>query len=270
LASDRLGLTPTDAGWKGAVGRAAISPEPKTATGWGKLFLNHLKWFGWYNAIGTANYAAQGNWPKTAALGIATAGTLLNAYPAVGAALHLGRFAGPVGTALTLIGSAGIYALNERDQAKIAAETEPFNKDYLIAAGVKPEIANALADNDADGLSPAPRLLALAKDLDIEPAKLLEWLNNQDAKFVGEFVRHALNPLKPDGDGNFVQRVGKEEWDPNSATYKGEVRVYPAPYPGAVPPTDPDVWNRASIAEAQSLEGIRIWAQASGHPLPTA
>ena len=48
---------------------------------------------------------------------------------------------GPWGTALTLIGSAAIYFLNRKEKADIAAKTEPFNKDYLIAAGIRPEIA---------------------------------------------------------------------------------------------------------------------------------
>ncbi|HEY7644874.1 MAG TPA: LysM domain-containing protein [Hyphomicrobiales bacterium] len=269
--SKRMGLDGTEPGWKGAWGRAARAPDLKDPLlgGWGKLFLNHLRLFGWYNAIGTINYAAEGSWPKALALGTATAGSFLSGYPGLAKALKFGKFGGPWGTALTLIGSAAIYFLNRKEKADIAAKTEPFNKDYLIAAGVRPEIANELANNDGDGVSPAPRLMALAEYLHIEPAKLLDWINRQDVDFVHHLVNDALNPLKPGDDGRYVERNGRNAWDSTSMNYDGEVRVYPAPDPRAVSPTDPEVWNRASIFEAQSLEGVKIWAQAWGHPLPT-
>jgi hypothetical protein len=175
-----------------------------------------------------------------------------------------------VGTALVLLGSAAIYGLNKKEKADIAAETEPFNKDYLIRAGLKPEIANELANNDSDGVSPGPRLLAVANYLNIEPPKLLDWLNKQDVNFVHHFVTDALLPLKADDKGNYVERAGKDEWDVSTQVYDGEVHVYPAPYPKSVSPTDPKVWRDASIFEARSLEGVKVWAQAWGHPLPSA
>jgi LysM repeat protein len=259
----------------------------ETNKGWGKLFQNHLKWFGWYNVAGTINYAAQGDVPRATALGAAAAGTFVSTsataiadgttalagkefvsrFPLLGRVLKVGKFGGPIGTVLTLAGSTALYFIDRADKQEIASKTEPFNKDYLIRAGVRPEIAAELANNDEDGLSAGPRLLALADHIGVKPQELLSWLDKQDVAFVRDFVKYGLHPLKPDASGNFVARVGTEEWDSSGGSYKGEVWVYPAPNPRAVSPTDPDVWNRASAVEARSLEGARIWAQASGHSL---
>lgn len=259
----------------------------ETNKGWGKLFQNHLKWFGWYNVIGTINYVGQGDAARATALGAAAAGTFVSTsakaiadgttalaakefvsrFPLLGRVLKVGKFGGPIGTLLTLGGSTALYFIDKNEKSEIAAKTEPFNKDYLIRAGVRPEIAAELANNDEDGLSAGPRLLALADHIGVKPQELLAWLDKQDVAFVRDFVKYGLHPLKPDGSGNFVARTGTEEWDRTNGAYHGEVWVFPAPDPRAVPPTDPDVWNRASAVEARSLEGARIWAEASGHPL---
>jgi len=286
IITNRMGLNKTEPGWRGIWARAATQPSVKNYAEmprWAKGFINHLRAFGWWNAIGTANYALEGNWPKAGALGTATAGTFISSYPGFAARLGLGaggsiaeliglgESAGPVvGTALVVLGSAAIYGLNKKEKADIAAETEPFNKDYLIRAGLKPEIADELANNDSNGVSPGPRLLAVANYLDIEPAKLLDWLNKQDVNFVHHFVTDALLPLKADDKGNYVERTGKDEWDVSTQVYDGEVHVYPAPYPKSVSPTDPKVWRDASIFEARSLEGVKVWSEAWGHPLPSA
>ncbi|NJM33775.1 MAG: hypothetical protein HC850_02650 [Rhodomicrobium sp.] len=240
----------------------------------------HLRTFGVFNLLGAIDEASQGDPIHAWAYGIAGTSTLASTMaPQIAAqAARAGLWSGMSGpfllpasaTVSNVIGwiaTGVIFGKNLYDQAQRAAHTEPFQAAYLEAAGIRPEIARELANNDGDGLSAAPRLEALANYAGIEPDELLSWLNEQDPEFVRDFVRFALHPLKPDDNGDFVERVGEENFDSSSMVYEGEVRVYPAPHPEAIPPTDPEVWNGASIAEAQSLEGILIWAEASGNPL---
>jgi LysM repeat protein len=286
-ATNLLGLTAADTGWKGMLASAATGlksgqTDPLTGVSgnaWGDLFSNQLKWFGWWNLIGTANYALEGNFPKAGALGTATLGTFISQYPGVASALGIGRLgavlglddplalASPIGAALTLIGSAAIFWLNAHERAELAAKSEPFNRDYLIAAGVKPDIATALAQNDSNGVGVAPRLTALAKYQGISPNALLQWLNQQPPSFVQNLVTHGLLPLQPDAQGNYLPRVSKASWN-SAGQYRGDFYLFPAPDPRGISPTDPRYWDRASIIEAQSLEGVRIVAKEFGHPLP--
>jgi len=166
-----------------------------------------------------------------------------------------------------MIGSTAIFLINAHEKVELAAKSEPFNKDHLIAAGVKPDIANELANNDSNGVSPAPRLLALAKYQGISPNALLQWLNNQPPSFVHNLVTHGLFPLQSDAKGNYVERVSRASWN-TGGQYRGDFSLFPAPDPRAVSPMDPNVWNRSSAVEAQSLEGPRIFAKEFGHPLP--
>jgi hypothetical protein len=163
---------------------------------WDDAFKTHIKLFGWWNVLGTANYALQGDVPRTIALGAAAGGTLLSSYAGVL------RWAKIGGTFATLIGSAGIFVLDTIDKAKLAARTEPYNKEFLIMAGVKPEIANILADNDGDGISPAGRLAALAEYRGVAPEEMLDYINGLDPRDARLLV-DAANKIDPNDDGMF-------------------------------------------------------------------
>src|SRR5262249_44831676 len=136
-----MGVTPNDPGWRGELAKAAKPPSAgnMAASGVvGKLFINHARAFGWWNAICTANYTSRGEYAKAGMVGTATAGILLSGYPkfakvlglavpgetptvAEAAMARLGlRAAGAViGNAATLAGSTGIYIYGEHEKAKI-------------------------------------------------------------------------------------------------------------------------------------------------------
>ncbi len=212
ILSQKFGWDGTEAGLKGFLGRTAANQGI-----WSKIFANHLKLFGWWNVLGTANYFLHGDWQKGTALGVAAAGTLLSSYAE---ALGLGSWAGPVGTLLTLLGSSAILALNIKEKADRAAMSEPWNKDYLIAAGVRPEIANALANNNGDGQSVASLIKQLANYRGVTPQEMLQWFNQQDADWVNGYIKFvfANNGIKPNDNGVYpVTSIG-EDWKPTSLT----------------------------------------------------
>jgi hypothetical protein len=162
-----------------------------------------------------------------------------------------------------------------------ASEPEPqaqpvdfSNTESMVQAGVPREIAQTVVDKGAGA-----HLDALAKHLGITPQELASWLGKQDSAFVRDFVDNGLLPIKRDGSGNLVKTYKGEEWNSTTNTHNGDVWVYPTPdtrQPSApagaeaLQPTDPDIWNRASVRKAQSLEGAKLYAEASGHALPTA
>lgn len=191
------GFDGSEKGWQGFMGRTAADKGV-----WSKVFTNHLRAFGWWNVAGTANYALQKDWARTAALGAAAGGTLLSTYPGLANALRVGKFGGVVGTALTLLGSIGLSLLDKRERAQIAAKFEPNNKDFLVAAGVRPEIADILADHDDQGFSVAGRLAAMAESRGTPPQEVLEFLNKQDPGKVRELV-DIKKTVEPGDDGNY-------------------------------------------------------------------
>jgi hypothetical protein len=288
IASPLMGLKIGDPGWRGFVARAATS---STASGWGKLFLNHLRAFGWYNVAGTANYLIRGDWAKATALGFAATGTLAATYPATTRAVAtaagrflqarrllsaanvarlagLSRFVPFWGNLATTLGALALAGIDDYRAYKLAHRTEPFNESYLVAAGVRRELAHELARNDSNGFSAVWRLLAYAEYTHTNPRQWLIWLDQmhqKDPKFVSKFVRDALLPIKPDENGKFPQKIGKERYEARlNPTYIGEVLVEFVPPAGKddhVDPTSPQIWAHAVQTQALSLEGLRLWLE---------
>jgi LysM repeat protein len=258
IATRLMNLKPDDPVWwrrELAMGAKAPSVANMPGSGvLGRLFIYQLKAFGAYNALGAVAFALKGEWPDAVARALAATGTLISTTPEVAAALRLGKAGGLVGNLLTLAGAGGAYFLHRSKKEEILAEIEALHEDYLKAAGVKPEIAHALALIDDDGVSGAQRLLALASYRHIKPAELLEWLNGKDAKFVDRFVRDGLLPLNADRNGNYVQRVGGQS----------EVLVTWGTTPDEIVPPDPNLIR----IEALSLEGDVTLAKMLGHPMP--
>ncbi|WP_225765950.1 LysM domain-containing protein [Inquilinus sp. Marseille-Q2685] len=206
IMSARLGLDGSEAGVKGFLGRVAADKGV-----WSKVFSNHLKVFGWWNALGTVNYVAQGDWPKALALGTAATGTFISSYPGLANLLRIGKVGGPVGTLMTLVGSSALALIDSHEKAKAAAATVPDNRAYLIAAGVEPGIAEALTQNDSEGLMPAGRLLALAEYRNVDPRTVLEYLNRQKPREVFEMI-YAAKYVKPDENGRYPIGQPANQW----------------------------------------------------------
>jgi LysM domain len=279
FAVNRFGwtpATPATPGWRGWVARAAIPPDAAhmERSGWlGRLFINHLRAFGVWNAIGTANYFARGERAKGVALLTATVGTGMSTLPNFPLWSWLPRVGIPVGLAgntVTAIGAAAIYIINSVDKENIIKGIEALHEDYLKTAGLRPDIARALAKVDGDGVSGAQRLLALAAYRHVEPAKLLGWLNGQPAGAVERFVRDALLPLKADRDGNYAERTGRSDWyrrvtkprgGGSFGDYYGEVSVTPAPDPHLISPDNPIFFKDDRAPKALSLQGVADLAE---------
>jgi hypothetical protein len=256
----KLDLSNPDAAANGLKRFLANTAANNPSSLWPKLFSLHLMGFGVFNVIGSAAYFKAGDWQRGTAIGVAGGGTLLSSLAS--RALWGSRalaWAGPIGTALALAGSAVSLYLNLRDQERLARETEPYNEAYLIAAGLKPGIAKALAKNDRDGLSTGPKLEQLAKYLGVAPQKLLQYLNDQDPRWVGDFVEHGLHAVaaKPSQQGRYP-------WEPKPGNLRAREGItgWTSPALG----TDPSL--RPEFMFANTLEGIVEWAALSGHKLP--
>jgi hypothetical protein len=152
-----------------------------------------------------------------------------------------------------------LVGLNLRDQERRRTLTEPFNKDYLIAAGLRTEIAEQLAKNDSDGLSAGPKLEQLAKHLRVTPQELLQYLNAQDPRWVGEFLSHGVHAVAPNEQGQYpASRPGQ-----NLRMQEG-ITGWTSPALG----TNVSDWRKPELMLATTLEGIVEWAALSGHNLP--
>jgi hypothetical protein len=254
IVSKRLGLEASDSGWRGFVAKTAANVK---GSPWQKFFSNHIKAFGIFNAAGTVNYFIQGDYERGAALGVATAGNLLASF---GPELGLRAWAPVVGTGGVVVGSLALLYFNVRDQHRRATLTEPFNKDYLITAGLRPAIAEKLAKNDSDGLSAGPKLLQLAKHVRVTPQELLQYLHAQDPGWVGDFVQDALHAVQPNEQGQYPasrpgQNLRMRGWPP--MTHYG-------PSPGM----NPSDWRNPRMVMPTTLEGIVEWAALTERRLP--
>ena len=219
---------------------------------WKKFFSNHVKAFGWFNAGGTVWYFIQGDIERGTALGFAAGGTLLSSY-----ASRIGLRI--LGNGITTAASLVLVGLNLRDQERRRTLTEPFNKDYLITAGLRREIAEQLAKNDSDGLSAGPKLEQLAKHLRVTPQELLQYLNAQDPRWVGEFLSHGVHAVAPNEQGQYpASRPGQ-----NLRMQQG-ITGWTSPALG----TNVSDWRKPELMLATTLEGIVEWAALSGHNLP--
>jgi hypothetical protein len=255
-----LGIQPSESGWRKFLAQTA---ENVKGSPWQKVFSTHIRLFGWFNVAGTVNYLIQGDYKRAGLLFSAAGGTLLSSYaPALG----LGAWAGPVGTGLVVIGSTGLILLDLRDQERRRTMTEPFNKDYLITAGLTRPIAEKLVENDSDGRSVGPKLAQLAKHLGVTSPELLQYLHAQDPGWVGEFV-HAMHFVKPNEQGQYPGFLpGKVLGGPVSKNLRMrapfEVNRQPSPA------YDSSDWRNPNLIAPTTLEGIVEWAALSGHRLP--
>lgn len=199
-----------------------------------------------------------------AALGVWQGIDALKAGDGTNAALS---FAGSIGTLLTLgeaglttgvgalvVGGAAVLQLAVAQYRKVEASNVQENghtEAFLRAAGFSPKLAYELRNADSDGRSVGPVLAALAQHLGVDPRHMVGWVNSLSQDQVHDLV---------------AQMAGV---DPNS---KGE---YPATADG-----DQDVGTTSKHAgprggapgqrvDAHSLEGLRVYLERQGIPLPS-
>jgi hypothetical protein len=258
IVGRHLGIQPSENSWRRFV---AQTSENVRGSLWQRVFSGHIRLFGWFNVAGTVNYLIQGDYKRAGLLFGAAGGTLLSSYASkLGLAARLAPLAGPVGTALVVIGSTGLVLLDIRDRHRLATQDQPYNEAYLRTAGLRPEIAKELAKNDSNGLSAGPKLEQLAKHLRVTPQELLQYLNAQNPNWVRDFVWHGVHAVEPNQQGQYpASRPGQ-----NLRLQQG----LPAGHYGPGPEINPSNWRKPHMTFATTLEGIVEWAALSGHQLP--
>jgi hypothetical protein len=140
--------------------------------------------------------------------------------------------AGSTGVGLVLLGGAIggklVYDLWQRSQEANKYESDGAEA-FLIGAGMNPELANELINNDSRGRSPAPVFEAVAQSLGVEPGEFFEYfmtLEPDEAKALME----AAHGVDPNDEGEF-DMVGAD--DPVFRPSLGP--FYPEPRPNSIP-----------------------------------
>jgi hypothetical protein len=182
-------------------------------------------------------------------------------------ALHLKRdgAAMSAGALTAQIAATLLDGLDHHDRILKAMQSEPFNRRYLIEAGIAPDIATLLASNDLDGIGAAARLQAWASLTGTPFTELLQWLSRQDGEWLRAFVRNALLSIDADREGAFplfseggnveLSDATLDEAD-GLAIDEDEIDAGEEPY-------------RRTIL-VRTIAGIGEWARATGHPMPGA
>ena len=113
------------------------------------------------------------------------------------------------------------------------------SREFLEAAGYKPDVAKALADySDNDGQSAGPAIAATAQQFGVTPEQLMERLNRMDPNKVHDLVKEAWTvnpddrgrfPLTAPNDRNVWAPPGKDPqfggsylYDPQDKEYRGD------------------------------------------------
>jgi hypothetical protein len=175
----------------------------------------HLRLFGILNLISAVDELNRGNPDRGAALTAAGLGTLASNAPRTVAGWV--GVTGPgglakialVGNLATLLGSGYLLLDGMREHMERAAYTEPFQRAYLEAAGIRPEIAEVLGENDYYGRSIAYYVQDMAAYLNLEPGEMLSWLNARTPEEVRRFMDLGID-LANDRPDDFI---GSLIWD---------------------------------------------------------
>jgi hypothetical protein len=188
----------------------ATSGNPASRLMW--LSKLHLRGFGVLNLLSAIDAFASGDREGGFALTAAGLGTLTSTSSAEIAA-GLGRAGNTVfaariaffGGLVTTLASGYLLLRGLHEHMERAAFTEPFQRTYLEAAGIRPEIANLLADNDWYGTSTAPFVEGLSNYLNLQPGEMLTWFNAQSPEQVREFLGYAFEQTNAYPDVPFAE-----------------------------------------------------------------
>lgn len=215
-----------------------------------------------------ANAASRGGWENWVTAGLSATSGLAGLASIAGLG---GPWAPIVGAVAVGLGA----GFNQWRSVQAANRYEGPTKDFLIAAGLDPEIARHLGNHDGDGVSAAARLGPLAEHLGIEPGELLTWLNQQDPEFVGEFVEGALHQVTPNDDGQYTMSDSDGDLTIMISPRGHRARVIDITDDGRVVYEFGGIERTMSaenvrLGDPSSIAGIEMWAELSGHPLPAA
>ncbi|MDQ8726900.1 LysM domain-containing protein [Bradyrhizobium sp. LHD-71] len=243
--------------------RTGLALEP----GWVKFSTYFKIGGGLVDGAFAIDAAARGDW---GAAGIYTAsaggGFMMAAGSVASSGGWLAKWGGPVGAGLVLASAVGLYLYND---VKDKERFEEPSREFLEAAGYRPEIAEALSDySKIDGGSAGPALAATARQFGVTPEQLMQRLNRMDPEKVRNLVDQAQSvdqdntgrfPLTALNDRNVWGPPGKDPqlggsylYDPQDNRFRGEYRAIPGSwYPG-----------RMEDANPRSMTALRDYARA--------
>jgi hypothetical protein len=182
-----------DKGWRGQAARIAAGKNP--------VFKSLMKWhstaFGLWNVAGTINFLVHGDYPRAAALGTAAAGNLAGNFPkALGIRTAEGEaLVGLLGSVATEAGSLALLYMNFRDMEKAHDTIKGYGKNFLVAGGVRPGLADRLAEPLPDGQSMGPRLLQVAQYFGVKPPAFMQSLNSWPVAQIGQLTVDMAEPI---------------------------------------------------------------------------
>jgi hypothetical protein len=123
---------------------------------------------------------------------------------------------GPVAGAAVALGATGVAFF---DQLQANNKWKSSNGGFLADAGLRPEIAHAIADQEPDLGSPGPVLKALAHYLGTTSSNIVNYLNTQNPGTVNGFIGSAL--IVPQNKyGSFPETAANDE-TAGSSNYLG-------------------------------------------------
>jgi hypothetical protein len=172
------------------------------------------------------------------------------------------KFRGPLppGSVAALVAANLVDRVAEHDRTAKSMETEHYNLHFLIKVGLSPQIAGHLSTNDHQGVSCAARLHAWCGISGVPFCRILEWLDRQDADWVGNFVDNALLPVEADQNGRFPHSLKNGNLEHGRVGSAG----VPVEY---YRPLDVKGGEYPRVAFARTLVGISEWAGGMGHPM---
>ncbi|MCA6116479.1 LysM peptidoglycan-binding domain-containing protein [Bradyrhizobium sp. WSM 1738] len=231
--------------------RTGLALEP----GWVKFSTYFKIGGGLIDSAFAIDAAARGDWIASGLYTTSAGGGFLMAAGSVASSGGwLATWGGPVGAGLVLASAIGLYFYND---AKDKARFEGPSREFLEAAGYRPEIAAALSDySNNDGGSAGPALAATAKQFGVTPEQLMERLNRMDPAKVRELVDQAHTvdqdesgrfQLTAPNDRNVWAPPGKDPafggsylYDPQDHRFRGEYRPVPGSwYPARMEDPNP-------------------------------
>lgn len=126
---------------------------------------------------------------------------------AVGGALMI--FGGPVGVGVgaVIVGASIIGELLWTKHENSVKYESDGARAFLQGAGINPDLANELINNDSDGRSPAPVFTALAEKLGVDPKEYFDYLSKLPPDRAKQLMEYA-HGVDPDDKG--VYPVNKD------------------------------------------------------------
>ena len=230
--------------------RTGLALEP----GWVKFSSYFKIGAGVIDLAFAADSAAKGDWIAAGLYTTSASGGFLMAAGSVAASGGwLATWGGPVGAGIVLASALGLYWHND---AKAKARMEGPSREFLEAAGYKPEVAKALADySDQDGQSAGPAIAATAQQFGVTPEQLMERLNRMDPDKVHDLVEQAWTvdaddkgrfPLTAPNDRNVWAPPGKDPqfggsylYDPQDKEFRGEYMPGGGGFPARIEDPNP-------------------------------